>query len=96
MLSPTRVVLRDFQVYIGNNIEMYNLQGDPKSKKELIDALETLEAQVYPVYVTEDLDGDGALSTGRWKILVDSLQKVEELDDDIEVWSFTMQKVVVA
>ena len=46
--------------------------------------------------VTEDLDGDGELSTGRWKILVDSLQKVEELDDDIEVWSFTMQKVVVA
>ena len=52
MLSPTRVVLRDFQVYIGNNIEMYNLQGDPTSKKTLIDNLETLEAQVYPVYVT--------------------------------------------
>jgi hypothetical protein len=96
MLSPVRVVLRDFQVYIGNNIEMYNLQGDPTSKKTLIDNLETLESQVYPVYVTEDLDGDGTPTSGRWKILVDSVQKVEELDDDIEIWSLTMQKVVVS
>lgn len=96
MLSPQRVILRDFEVYIGDDIQMYNLASDPTSKKTLIDNLETLEAQVYPVYLTDDLDGDGATTSGRWKILSDSVKKVEEMDDGIEIWGFTMQKVIVA
>jgi hypothetical protein len=97
MLSPTRVKMRTYEVLIGDDIDMYNGASDPTPKATLISNLETLETQVYPIYVTDDLDEDSNTSSGRWKIIPDSLEKLPEHDaGGNEVWTITLQEVTVA
>ena len=99
MVSPTRARMRDFWVYIGDSVATHNDGAiDPTSKATMISNLETLENQVYPIYITDDLDGDGVPSSGRWKIVKDSIEKTQDDSgpEGTEIWKFTVQEVIVS
>ena len=75
MLSPARVRMMEVFVVVGDNVQLHTGAWDTATKAEIKAALETLESQVYPIYVSEDLDEDGLVTSGRWKIIPDSLAK---------------------
>ena len=77
---------------------MKNGQPDPQSKASKISALETLEAQVYPIEVTEDLDDVGSVTARRAQIVQGSLQRVpeEERENGVEIWRVLVQEVALA
>ena len=91
--------MRDFWVYIGDSVATHNDGAiAPTSKATMISNLETLENQVYPIYITDDLDGDGVPSSGRWKIVKDSIEKTQDDSgpEGTEIWKFTVQEVIVS
>ena len=97
MLSPARVRMMEVFVVVGDNVQLHTGAWDTATKAEIKAALETLESQVYPIYVSEDLDEDGLVTSGRWKIIPDSLAKQPYTDSGgNEIWKFQMQEVTVS
>ena len=94
-LRPQRVRMWEFYVQIGQNIMMRGGGRDPTTKALQISNLETLEDQVYPIELTEDLDADGTATSYRVQIIRDSIARVpeEEREQGTEIWRFICQEV---
>ena len=54
-----------------------NGQPDPQSKTDILSALDTLETQAYPIYLTHDMAGTGTNTTAYVQI-----RSVERLIDE--------------
>jgi len=94
-LRPQRVRMWEFYVQIGQNIMLRGGGRDPTTKALQISRLETLEDQVYPIELTEDLDADGTATSYRVQIIRDSIARVpeEEREQGTEIWRFICQEV---
>lgn len=103
-LRPARVRTWEALVYIGDGVIQHNGMVDPISKTTLMANIRTLEAQVYPIRLTADLDNSGDASTSAplyqqaVQLVPGSLERVstEERVNGVEVWRLLLQEVTVS
>jgi hypothetical protein len=93
-LRPERVRAWECFVWIGDSVPLRNGFPEPVAKVTMVNILDTLETQVYPLVLTHDFDQVGAETTVRVHILSlerqpeDSSQAVEGM----EVWRLVLQE----
>ena len=68
MLHPERLRMWEAYVWV-DGYQHGNMTHTPASKASILSSLSSLETQVFPIYMTHDLDGDGTVEALRVKIV---------------------------
>lgn len=97
-LRTSRVRLWDVYVKVGNELQMLNGQKDTVKAATKLTNLRTLEAQTYPIELSEAFYEETTANTYRVQIVEGSMARVpdKETEPGVEVWKFEMQEVTVA
>ncbi len=97
-LRPSRVRVWEMEVEVGEGVETLPLVPEQSARNTVVTNLESLEAQAYPIELTEDFDWDGAPTTHRVQIVPGTLRLPTPATPDRtqEVWALALQEVTVS
>lgn len=80
-------------IEVGDGVALKTGQPDPLSKATILSRINTLEDQTYPIWLTHDLDGDGANSS--FRVFITDLARVPtpgEEERGVETYKLTLHE----